>query len=294
MKWIIIPMCFLQFFPLNNLQAADNQLVDSCLFETSTSFIFYDPAEDKPLYIHHPEGCAIPASPCSTFKIPLALMGYDAGVLVDEETPQWSYEEGDVECPRVQGMVSPETWMRYSCVWYSQILARRLGMPLMQDYLALFGYGNQQMRGNAEKGDDLELPWICSSLEISLNEQIGFLNRLVFNQLGVSPSAVNQAKRILFLQELPNGWKLYGKTGTGHCRNSQGVYDENVEQGWFIGWIERDGLFFTFAARRTFPEQPPSGPASWIVRDAVIGWLKEWQKPSPDLQSIPMSMHVGN
>ncbi len=33
-------------------------------------------------------------SPCSTFKITLSLMGYDAGILKDEKTPIWDFQEG--------------------------------------------------------------------------------------------------------------------------------------------------------------------------------------------------------
>ena len=33
-------------------------------------------------------------SPCSTFKIPLSLMGYDAEVLKDEINPTWDFQEG--------------------------------------------------------------------------------------------------------------------------------------------------------------------------------------------------------
>ncbi|TIT08028.1 MAG: class D beta-lactamase, partial [Mesorhizobium sp.] len=31
-------------------------------------------------------------SPASTFKIPLSLIGYDAGILSDEHTPSWEYK----------------------------------------------------------------------------------------------------------------------------------------------------------------------------------------------------------
>ena len=33
-------------------------------------------------------------SPCSTFKMALSLMGYDAGILKDENTPVWDFQEG--------------------------------------------------------------------------------------------------------------------------------------------------------------------------------------------------------
>ncbi len=33
-------------------------------------------------------------SPCSTFKITLSLMGYDRGILKDEQNPTWDFQEG--------------------------------------------------------------------------------------------------------------------------------------------------------------------------------------------------------
>jgi hypothetical protein len=36
--------------------------------------------------------CDQRVSPASTFKIPLALIGYDAGILGDEHTPNWEYK----------------------------------------------------------------------------------------------------------------------------------------------------------------------------------------------------------
>jgi beta-lactamase class D len=36
-------------------------------------------------------------APCSTFKIPLSLMGFDSGILVDEMHPVWPFKEGYVD-----------------------------------------------------------------------------------------------------------------------------------------------------------------------------------------------------
>jgi beta-lactamase class D len=68
-------------------------------------------------------------SPCSTFKIILSLMGYDAGILKDEKTPIWDFQDGyDDWLESWKAPQSPQSWMKYSCVWYSKILALQLGM----------------------------------------------------------------------------------------------------------------------------------------------------------------------
>jgi beta-lactamase class D len=42
--------------------------------------------------LHRSGQCAARFSPCSTFKIPLALMGFDAGILKDAHDPAWDYD----------------------------------------------------------------------------------------------------------------------------------------------------------------------------------------------------------
>lgn len=75
-------------------------------------------------------------SPCSTFKITLSLMGYDAGILKDEKTPIWDFQDGyDDSLASWKAPQSPQSWMKYSCIWYSKILALQLGMEKIQSYL---------------------------------------------------------------------------------------------------------------------------------------------------------------
>ena len=46
-------------------------------------------------------------------------------------------------------------------------------------------------------------------------------------------------KNILFVEELKNGWKFYGKTGMGSLLNADGTKNPDLYHGWFIGWIEK-------------------------------------------------------
>jgi beta-lactamase class D len=54
-------------------------------------------------------------SPCSTFKIALSLIGYDANVLIDEFTPIWNFKDGyDDWLPSWRAPQTPKSWMQYS------------------------------------------------------------------------------------------------------------------------------------------------------------------------------------
>lgn len=179
-------------------------------------------------------------TPCSTFKIVLSLMGYDAGILKDEKTPVWNFQEGYADFLEVwKEPQTPHSWMKTSCFWYSQVLASKLGLERSQSYLASFEYGNQDMSGGLTKA------WVGSSLKISPRGQVHFIQKMIQEKLPVSPNAVQMTKALLFLDALPEGWKLFGKTGwSGSMIDSDG---KNVEIGWFVGWIEKGNVFFPFA-----------------------------------------------
>ena len=178
-------------------------------------------------------------TPCSTFKIALSLMGFDSGILLDENHPVWLFQEGydDFQESRKTPQ-TPQSWIKTSCVWYSRVLATRLGTQNVLFYLAAFYYGNQDVSGG------LTDAWLTSSLKISPREQVAFIQKMLQKEHPVSSNAIHMTKQLLFLEELPNGWKLFGKTGWS---GSISKPDGKNELGWFIGWIEKGEEFFPFA-----------------------------------------------
>ena len=183
-------------------------------------------------------------TPCSTFKISLSLMGYDSGILFDEENPECPFQEGYVdalECWKASH--NPQTWMKNSCVWYSQLITTQLGMEVVEGYLDQFQYGNRNMSGDPGKNNGLTEAWLSSSLKISPREQVYFLQKLVRNTLPVTEHALELTKYLLFIEELPGGWKLYGKTGSGRFVN----FEKERKIAWFVGWIEKKGQTYLFA-----------------------------------------------
>jgi beta-lactamase class D len=179
-------------------------------------------------------------TPCSTFKIALSLMGFNEGILQDEVTPTWFFQEGYEDFLKSWKLPqTPQSWMKTSCVWYSKVLVTQLGKENMQKYLSLFKYGNQDLSGG------LTTAWIGSSLKISPREQVDFLQRMVQNTLPISSNAMQKTRDLLFVEELSDGWKLFGKTGwSGSILGQDG---KNIEFGWFVGWIEKDAALFLFA-----------------------------------------------
>ena len=192
---------------------------------------------DGRLWRHDPQRAAARFSPCSTFKIPNALIGLDSGVIPSPDSvlawdgrhwamsPEWN---------RDHDLASA---MRHSVVWYFQELARRVGAGRMQAYLERLDYGNRDISGGIDRF------WLGSSLTISADEQVEFLARLQGGQLPLGLAGQRQVKAMLVLEERA-GAVLRGKTGSWRP-GQEGVWT----LGWFVGWVERDGQAYIFACR---------------------------------------------
>lgn len=203
---------------------------------------------EKNKTIYQEGDCSKRYAPCSTFKIALSLIGYDSRILIDEIHPLWPFKKGYTDfLEQWKQNQTPETWIKNSCVWYSQILTKKLGMKKFQSYVANLSYGNMDLSGDKGKNNGLTNAWLSSSLEISSQEQIEFLKKLLANQLPVSQHAHIMTKKILFVEDLPNGWKLYGKTGSGVLLNPGKTKKLEIQHGWFIGWIEKDDKVIIFS-----------------------------------------------
>ena len=115
-----------------------------------------------------------------------------------------------------------KTAFKYSCVWYYQEIARRIGVKRMQYWLDKVGYGNREM------GAAIDSFWLQGSLQITALEQVAFLFALEANALPF-PKAIQENVKRLMLTEEGEGWQLFGKTGWGD-RNGRQV-------GWYVGYI---------------------------------------------------------
>lgn len=192
--------------------------------------------------------CKTRHTPCSTFKIAISLMGYNEGILIDETHPVFEFKPGYLDSIDLWKQDhNPLMWMKHSCVWYSQILTKKLGMSKFKEYMIKLNYGNMDISGDIVKNNGLTESWLSSSLTISPIEQIDFLQRLIAEKLPVSHEAQIMTKTIMFVEDLPDGWKLYGKTGNGRQLSLDKTQKIDLQQGWFIGWIEKNSRIITFA-----------------------------------------------
>lgn len=209
--------------------------------------------------------CGERVTPASTFKIAIALMGFESGVLLSPDAPQLPYQPGYAASRREWRQAqTPATWMRDSVIWYSQEVTKRVGAARFAAYATAFDYGNRDVSGDAGKGNGLTHAWLGTSLKISPEEQVAFLGRVTGKTPPVGADAVAKTKALIDQGVLPSGWHLYGKTGSWRGADSA--------IGWFVGWAERDGRRVIFARQIRQTERGPR-PTGFIARDGIVADL---------------------
>lgn len=222
--------------------------------------------------LHTSGDCETRRGAQSTFKIPLALMGFDAGILEDAHHPVWQYEKGfTLNRPAEKEDTDPAYWHKESIVWFSQKLTRLMGADTFSRYIHQFGYGNQDISGNPGKNDGLTRSWLSSSLQISPAEQVAFLAKMRGRKLGIKTEAYDKAEDIIPVFTAGE-WTVHGKTGTGFHRNADGSKNYKLQEGWFVGWAERKGQSVLFA-RFIKDDKKESSYAGPRTRDKFLSEL---------------------
>jgi beta-lactamase class D len=243
MKKLTLSILFLMTFDLFG-QKIDTLNLESYFGGFSGGFEVYNLNTGK-CYQFNPEQCKKRLSPCSTFKIPNSLIGLETGIITDTG---YIIKYDSLLHPKNAEFMEKEPFkfwyqdlslaraFKYSCVWYYQELARRVGKDRMKKYVNLINYGNNDISG------EIDAFWLCGSIQISIDEQIEFLKKLYLKKInGVSEKTINEVKSIMLYESNPD-YKLYGKTGTG----LEGCL-ENKVLGWYVGFVETKAGLNLFA-----------------------------------------------
>lgn len=213
--------------PEEILPILDIKIIESHFEGEEGAFVIKAMNDDK--FIVFNEGLANTAlPPCSTFKIPNALIGLELGVVKDKNTMmKWDGTEyWNKDWNRDHTL---ESAIEYSTVWYFKKLAKAVGMDNMQKYLNEMDYGNADISGGIDKF------WLDSSLKITAFEQVEFLEKFYKKDLPFREENLNMVKEMIVLENLGCG-TLSGKTGTGN------------DGGWFVGYCETPREVYLFSA----------------------------------------------
>lgn len=207
---------------------------------------------------------------CSSFKLPLAAMAFDAGVLKGVgDVLEWDGTPQLVETWKKNH--TPKTWLADSVVWFSQRLTPRIGLRRLRSYLRNFKYGNQDMSGG------LTHAWLSSSLKISAREQAAMLRRLKLGQLKISRASLDSVFSILPIGLEEDGLRISGKTGS--CFTwldpTLAATAPPLRTGWYIGYATVEGRELVFAT--VFEDSSIRGEYKFggaEAKAAVIRWMR--------------------
>ena len=170
--------------------------------------------------------------PASTFKIINSLVALQTSTVssindtikwdgIDRGWPKWNQDQ------------TMKTALPYSCVWFYQELARRIGEKSMQKWIDSVGYGNTKM------GTRIDNFWLIGDLRISAMEQVKFLERLVNGELPFDKKVQETVKKIMITDSTDN-YVLHSKTGWVGGK-------ANPQIGWFVGYVETSKGVWIFA-----------------------------------------------
>lgn len=190
---------------------------------TNGCFMLRDHVHES-VHFYNKERCLERFTPASTFKIFNSLVALETGIAQDETyTIPWdSVVRSHGDWNKTMDMKEA---FRVSNVPYYQELARRVGAQNYQHYLDTVRYGNKTI---GVKPDNF---WLDNSLQISADEQVGFLKKLYFDELPFTLRTQTIVKSIM-LREDTSGTRLFYKTGTAETTQGNQLF-------WIVGFLER-------------------------------------------------------
>jgi beta-lactamase class D len=254
---------------------AQNQEFDAKYFpQKSSCFLLYNMKTRSFEKQINPENCKLQFPACSTFKVPLAVMAFDAKMLKNEkETLRWDGVNRELE-PWNHDQ-NAQTWMKESVVWFSQRLTPKISERRLKKYLKKFNYGNQNLSGGITEAWLMAPNSLGTPLAISAYEQVDFMRKLWSDELPASRRSQRLTRDITYLETSPKGFKLNGKTGSN-------FYDKknNIRLGWFIAHLEGHGK--EYIAVTNFSDLKPSAEKEWgglkskEITKAILNDLGLW------------------
>lgn len=160
-------------------------------------------------------------APCSTFKLPHAVLGLEEGALAPGRMERTCDPK---ECHAAHRTLGLEAAIRHSCISYFRQVARELGVARERQALARMGY---PATGSFRPADGF---WLSTEgMRITAQQQLAWIRRFYTEGLGVKPQHLEAVRRASLRAETP-AWTLWGKTGSSGPRGA-------LPHGWFVGRI---------------------------------------------------------
>jgi len=252
-KTITLFICFLLIAGVSFAQEIDKALLQGY----DAALVIYNRTTGETVNIDT-ELSAHRLSPCSTFKIYNSLIGLELGLIKGADGPWYKWDGVKRFIDGWNQDLTLREAFRVSAVPAYQILAREIGETRMKEYIEKIGYGSQDISAG------IDIFWLprpdTTSINISADEQVALLNKLLDGKLPLSEENIGILRDIMLLEKTDKG-ALYGKTGSGMDS------EDNWNLGWFVGFLESGDTTYVFACNLTGGETPSGATAKKIVQD---------------------------
>jgi beta-lactamase class D/beta-lactamase class D OXA-1 len=232
-------------------------------------FVLYDLKKDRMVTRYDYVRSRKRISPHATFDIPLSLMAFDQHLITQNTRFKWDGKHRTLVAWNKDQ--TPQSWLQHSTLWVSEDLISKIGFKKIEDYLHQFSYGNENFSQNSDASDFTQETMGRSHLKISALEQLNFLKKLAKEELPVSKDAMMNTKANMFLKTTPHGWKLYGKTGVGYIEPRFAHSGPQPQNGWFMGFIEKNDERYVFVLNITDRDPPATHDLSGDLRAQALG-----------------------
>lgn len=213
-----------------------------------------------PTLVSDATACGRRRTPCSTFKLPHALIALETGVLTGPDH-RLAWDGTKQFVPSWERDHTLASAIQHSVVWYFQRTARRIGPQRMAAHLARLGYGNQLV------GADIEHFWLGTPLAISAIEQLDWLTKLYRDELPYRAEVMAQVRAMAHF-ETRHDSVLSGKTGSD--------WDgRRFILGRFVGHLATPTGAWVIAV--DLPRPNTRGDQARALAEAVLVALGLWQ-----------------
>ncbi|MFB3896611.1 MAG: penicillin-binding transpeptidase domain-containing protein [bacterium] len=245
-------------FVLIIINLCSAQEIDTTLFKNyHTAFVIYNHST-KTIINANPTLSSHRLTPCSTYKIYNTLIGLKLGILKSPDDPWYTWDGIHRSIEGWNQDLTLRQAFRVSAVPAFQGLARQIGAKRMKKYIDRIDYGSKDISSG------IDMFWLPfpgkTSIKISADEQIALLNKLLDGRLPFSKKHIAILRDIMQVMKTDKG-TLYGKTGSGSNAH------DKPEVGWFVGFLENNGITYIFACNITGGENPTGKTARGIVEE---------------------------
>lgn len=181
-------------------------------------FVLYDNNREIANY-YNKEVSSARVNPGSTFHIFASIVGIETSTVLDENKPiYWVSKSTD----SMNKESSLRDFYTSNDTLFFRNLAQQIGPERMQDYMDSVKYGNMTLSPRNY--------WLDGTLQITPDEQAGFMKRIYFNQLKNVSTRSSTIMQSMMLQQKDDDIQLYYQISP--------MTDSSGTHYWIVGFAE--------------------------------------------------------